>query len=127
MVILAVADFVVSVTDVAVTVTVAPVGTADGAVKSVAMPARDLATLKAPPLALPQVAVQVTPALAESLVTKAVKAAPVETCREVGPGPSVTAMIGTIVMVADADFVLSVREVAVTVTVLPVGSVAGAV
>jgi hypothetical protein len=36
-------------------------------------------------------------------------------------------MIGMIVMVAEADFVVSVTDVAVTVTVLPVGGVAGAV
>jgi hypothetical protein len=59
-------------------VTTAPVGAADGAVKSVAIPAKDLAALNDPQLGLPQEAVQVTPALAESLVTKAVKAAPVE-------------------------------------------------
>lgn len=116
-----------SVTEVAVKVTVAPVGTAAGAVKSVAMPLRELGALKDPQGAPPQVAVQVTPALAESLVTKAVKAAPVEICSDVGAGLSVTAIIGIIVIVADADFVVSVTDVAVTVTELPVGSMAGAV
>ena len=66
-------------------------------------------------------------ALAESLATKAVNAAPLEACSDVGAGPSVTTTVVTMVMVAEADFVGSVIEVAVTVTVLPEGAVMGAV
>ncbi len=124
---LAEADFVGSVTEAAVMMTVAPEGMAAGAEKSVATPFEDLAVVRDPQAALAQFAVQVTPALAESLATKAVNAAPLETCIDVGAGPRVTSIVVMTVMVAEADFVGSVTEVAVTVTVLPEGAVIGAV
>jgi hypothetical protein len=125
------ADFVVSVTEVAVTVTVLPVGTADGAVYVVAVPLAVLVGLN-PPQApmLPQVTDQVTPAFAESLLTTAVSDVVALVWSEEGGSGLKATEIGTaavMVMVADADFVVSVTEVAVTVTVLPVGTADGAV
>jgi hypothetical protein len=130
MVMLAVAVFVRSVTEVAVIVTVLPVGIAAGAEKSVATPLAVPAALNAPQaLALPQVTVQATPAFAGSLATKAVIPIPLDTCRDPGRGPKLTAIgaAAAIVMVAWADCVVSVTEVAVTVTVPPVGIAVGAV
>lgn len=127
MVICAEAYFVASVTEVAVTVTVLPEVTVVGAEKSVGAPLAVLAALKEPHAALPQVAVQVTPAFAESSATMAVNAAPLESCNEVGAGPRVTAIVVVIVISAEADFEVSVTDVAVTVTVLAVGLAAGAV
>jgi hypothetical protein len=73
-VMLAEADFVASATDVAVTVTLAGLGTAEGAVYTVAVPLGVDVGAKDPQApAEPQVTVQVTPLLAESLVTTAVK------------------------------------------------------
>ena len=67
-------DFVLSVTDVAVIVTVLLLGTANGAVYAVGMPLAVLPALKVPQApALPQVTDQVTPAFAESLLTTAAK------------------------------------------------------
>jgi hypothetical protein len=43
------------------------------------------------------------------------------------PSANGVALAAVIVIVAEADFVLSVTEVAVTVTVFPVGTAAGAV
>jgi hypothetical protein len=93
-------DLVASVTEVAVNLTVLPVGIAAGAEKSVATPLGELATLKDPQRpALPQVTVQVTPAFAESFATNAVIPVPPETCSEPTLGPSVTAIGGGVVLV----------------------------
>jgi hypothetical protein len=130
MVMLAEADLVVSETEVAVTVTVAGVGTAAGAENVVAVPLGVVAGLKLPHCELPQVTDQVTPALALSLATVAVRAALVVAATDVGGLVSVTAIgaLGTeIVMVAEADLVESVTEVAVTATVAGLGAEAGAV
>jgi hypothetical protein len=130
MVMLAVAVFVRSVTEVAVIVTVLPVGIVAGAEKSVATPLAVPAALKAPQaLALPQVTIQVTPAFAGSLATKAVIPIPLEACRDPSLGPKLTAIgaAAVIVMVAWADCVVSVTEVAVTVTGPPVGITVGTV
>ena len=56
------------------------------------------------------------------------KLAEVETCTEVDAGLMETTMGGAavMVMIADADFELSATEVAVSVTVGGVGTVAGA-
>ena len=73
MITIADADFVVSVTEVAVTVTALPLGIALGAVYVVALPLAVDVGLKLPHApALPQVTDQVTPAFAESLLTTAV-------------------------------------------------------
>ncbi len=71
---------------------------------------------------------QVTPLFCESFCTEAVKLATVETCTEVDVGLMETAMGGAAVrvMIADADFEPSATEVAVSVTVGGVGTVAGA-
>jgi hypothetical protein len=76
--------------------------------------------------ALAQVSVQSTPALAASLVTIAFSSevAPVPT--ESVAGATLTET-GRIVMLALIDFVGSLTEVAVTVTVLPAGTADGAV
>jgi hypothetical protein len=96
----------------------------------VAVPLGVVVGLKLPHCALPQVTDQVTPALALSFATVAVKAALVVAAREAGGLLSVT-VIGAlgveIVMVAEADFVESVTDVAVTDTVAGLGAEAGAV
>jgi hypothetical protein len=86
MVIVADADFVLSVTEVAVTVTEPPLGTADGAVYVVAVPVVVLAGLKLPQApALPQVTDHATCGLAElSLLTTAVSACWALVCSEAG-------------------------------------------
>ena len=86
--------------------------------------------LKLPHCALPQVTDHLTPAFALSLATVAVKAALVVAARLAGGLFSVTvigALGAEIVMVAEADFVESVTEVAVTATVAGLGAEAGAV
>ena len=73
---------------------------------------------------------QVTPLFCESFCTEAVKLAAVETCREVDVGLTETTMgSGAEVMVTLAafDFVVSVTEVAVMVTIAGDGTLAGAV
>jgi hypothetical protein len=96
----------------------------------VAVPLGVVAGLKLPHCALPQVTDQVTPAFALSLATVAVKAALVAAATEAGGLLSVT-VIGALgvemVMVAEADFVESVTEVAVIATVAGLGAEVGAV
>jgi hypothetical protein len=96
----------------------------------VAVPLGVVVGLKLPHCELPQVTDQVTPAFALSLATVAVKAALVVAPREAGGLLSVTvigALGAEMVMVAEADFVESVSEVAVTATVAGLGAEAGAV
>jgi hypothetical protein len=96
----------------------------------VAVPLGVVAGLKLPHCALPQVTDQVTPAFALSFATVAVKPVLVVAAREAGGLLSVTligALGAEIVMVAEADFVESVTEVAVTDTVAGLGTVVGAV
>ena len=78
---------------------------------------------------LPQVTVQSTPAFVESNETTAVIGLVVLTCIDVGGGGLKTTVIGggVMVMFAETNFVLSAVEVAVTVTILPLGTAAGAV
>lgn len=78
---------------------------------------------------LPQVTVQVTPPFLVSLLTTAVRLLVAPTMSDVGgTGLRATVIPGAVmVMVADWDLVVSVTEVAVTVTVPPVGIAAGAV
>jgi hypothetical protein len=73
---------------------------------------------------------QVTPLFCESFCTEAVKLAAVEICTEAVAGLTETEMGGgpaVMVMIAAADFVASVTEVAVMVTVAGDGTLAGAV
>jgi hypothetical protein len=96
----------------------------------VAVPLGVVVGLKLPHWALLQVTDQVTPAFAPSFATVAVKAALVVAAREAGGLLSVTVMgaLGAVmVMVAEAVFVESVTEVAVTDTVAGLGAEAGAV
>jgi hypothetical protein len=96
----------------------------------VAVPFGVVEGLKLPHCALPQVTDHVTPALALSLATVAVKAALVVAAREAGGLLRVTvigALGAEMVMVAEADLVESVTEVAVTATVAGLGVEAGAV
>jgi hypothetical protein len=76
----------------------------------------------------PPFTAQVTPAFAESLVTVTPNVAVVPTLTELGAPVIVTVIAGaaTIVKVTELDFVVSVIEVAVTVTVAGDGTVAGA-
>jgi hypothetical protein len=120
----AVADFVGSLTDVAVTNTVPLPGTVEGAVYVVATPLVVCVKLK-----LPAVAVQVTPALAVSLLKVAVKLT-VPPVRTVAALPATLTVMGcgagVIVTAVLADFVGSLTDVAVRVTVPPAGTVLGA-
>ena len=72
-----------------------------------------------------------TPAFAESLATTAVTEPAPFSARDVGGAGVKVTVIGelaaVIVMVADTDFVASFTDVAVTVTVLAVGTADGAV
>src|ERR1700733_13435719 len=121
-VIVAEADFVLSVTAVAVTVTAAGVGTPLGAVETVEDPLPLAAGLKLPHCALPQVTDQLTPAFFASLATVAARfdvvlitiedGGCVTNDTEIGGGGAVD----VIVIDADTDLVLSVTEVAVIVT-----------
>jgi hypothetical protein len=90
------ADLVGSVTEVAVMVTVLPVGTAEGAVYMVALPVEVVVGLKVPQApALPQLAVQVTCGFDDvSLLTIAVKGWLVLTCSEVGGTPENPTLMG---------------------------------
>jgi hypothetical protein len=125
------ADWLGSVTEVAVTVTTGEgVGTAEGAVKTVLAPLRVFAGLTAPQApAVPQLTLQVTPALAGSLMTVAVKVAVPLSTTEVADWLSVTVTAPATevtVIVAEAVLLGSVTELAVMVTVPPAGTVAGA-
>jgi hypothetical protein len=85
---------------------------------------------KLPHWELPQVTVHVTPPFLLSLLTTAVRLAVVPTNTDVGGvGLRATEMAAAAVieMVAEALFVVSVTEVAVTVTVAGLGTVEGAV
>ena len=129
-VIVAVAVFVLSVTETAVTVTVLPVGIAEGAVKVVAAPLAVDVGLNDPHATVPQVTVHLTPAFALSFATFAVMLVVAFTASGLGGCAANVTAIGcaaVIVIVAEADFVLSVTETAVMVTVFPVGTAAGAV
>jgi len=84
-VIVAETDLVVSATEVAVTVTVPPAGTADGAVYVVGVPLPVVELLNEPhALAVPQVTDQVTLALDELLVTAADSCADLPVDNDVG-------------------------------------------
>ena len=133
-VIVAAAVLVVSVTDVAVSVTVAGVGTLAGAVYVMAVPeALEFAE------SLPQVApmqpgpasVQVTPLPCKSFVTVAINACvPLPACTLAAEGATVTPMVavGVVMVIVAADVRTgSVTEVAVSVTFAGEGALEGAV
>ena len=132
-VIVADADFVVSATEVAFSVTVAGVGTAPGAVYVTAAPDALVVGATDPqaaPLHPVPVTVQVTPLFAESFATVAVKdcvaftailAEGCDTVTTIGAAAAVT------VIVAEADFDVSATEVAFKVTAAGLGTAVGAV
>ena len=70
---------------------------------------------------------QTTPLFWPSLVTVAVNVCVRPTSREEAVGETVTEMVDVTVIVAAADLVLSVTEVAVSVTMVGEGRAAGAV
>lgn len=95
----------------------------------VAVPLGVFTGLKLPHCALPHEIVHVTPAFASSLLTVAVRLAVAPAATDVG-GVLIVTEIGplgaAILITAEADFVASVTEVAVTVTVAGFGTEPGA-
>ncbi len=116
-------------TDAAVTNTEPPLGIAVGAVYVVVAVLPVLVVGLKEPQAFAGRHVQVTPELVESLATTAVSVVVVPVPIEAGVGWSETEMGGgaLMVMVAVADCVESLIDVAATVTDPPVGRAAGAV
>jgi hypothetical protein len=132
-VIVAAADFVVSVTEVAVNVTVAGEGTLPGAVYVMPVPdaleAADSVPQAAPLQPFPD-SVHVTPLFCESFCTVAVNGCIAPVCTLALVGETVTTIpagAAVTVIVAAADFVVSATDVAVNVTVAGEGTLAGAV
>jgi hypothetical protein len=127
---LADADFVVSVIDVAVTVTVFPGGTVAGAVYLVPTSSPVVAGLKDPQPVPPHVTVHVTSGFAlTSLVIEACSGNSAFTSSEAGSVPLNATEIGiggTIVIVIDLEREVFAIDVAVTVTVAPLGTAGGA-
>jgi len=123
----------VSATDVAFRVTIAGLGTAVGAVYVTATPeALDAGatTPHATPVQPIPVTAQVTPLLAESPVTVAVKACVPLTVTLAADSERVTATGGGVavnVIVVLADLVVSAIDAALSVTVAGAGTAAGAV
>ena len=124
----ALAVFVGSVADVAVIVTAPPVGAVEGAVYTVAAPLAVAGTLKEPQNPVGE-QLQFTGVVAGSLTVIATIAAVVAINSAPGGGVvSVTEITGGVIDTAWLfAFVLSVTDVAVMVTLPPVGIVAGAV
>jgi hypothetical protein len=123
----ALAVLVVSVTDVAVIVTSPPAGVVAGAVYTVAAPLAVGDTLNEPHVpAGAQLHVTMPPA---SFVVVAATEAVRPVCSVTGGGVVIVIPTGggVIVTVSFAVLILSVTEVAVIVTLLPIGIVAGAV
>jgi hypothetical protein len=118
------------VTEVAVMVTIGDDGTVAGAVYTVLAPLSVAAGLMVPqPPASEQVTVQVTPALAGSFSTVAVRVAVAPVATEVPDWLRLTVSAPAgVVMVIGTEAVLlgSVTEIAVRVTVPPAGTFAGA-
>jgi hypothetical protein len=131
-VIVAAADFVPSATDVAVSVTFAGVGTVPGAVYVTAAPDALLVVESVPqvdPLQPPDKA-QVTPLVALSFATAAVKfaLAPTITLAVVCDRATLIGAAAAVTVIApDETFVPSATDVAVTVTLGGLGTLAGAV
>jgi hypothetical protein len=116
------ADFVLSATEVATTVTCAGVGTAGGAVYR---PVDDMEPQVLPEQPLP-LTLQVTE-VSVVFFTVAVNCCVLLATTSANVGEIVTATGGSTVTVADADLVLSATEVATTVTCAGLGTAAGAV
>jgi hypothetical protein len=96
----ALTDFVVSASDVAVIVTVPPAGTTDGAVYLLARePVIGMTGLNAPQALEAQVAVKITPAFVVSLLTWAVTPSVVFSCKEFGVAVENVIPIGSPTMV----------------------------
>ena len=132
-VIAAAADFVPSLTDVAVSVTTAGVGTLAGAVYVIPAP-EALAFAESVPQAVPAqptpLSVQLTPLFCASFVTVALNpCVPPAACTLAVFGETATAITGgaVIVIVAAADLLASATDIAVSVTTAGVGTLAGAV
>jgi hypothetical protein len=132
-VIAAAADFVPSLTDVAVSVTTAGVGTLAGAVYVIPAP-EALAFAESVPQAVPAqptpLSVQLTPLFCASFVTVALNpCVPPAACTLAVFGETATAITGgaVIVIVAPADLLASATAVAVTITVAGEGTLPGAV
>ena len=130
-----VANMAELVVDFAVIVAVPPVGTEMGAIYVVTAPLAVCAGLTVPQLVAQQLTLQSTPALAESLPTRAETAAlwaVPEVCTYSTEGATLT-VTGTgadgftICTVALADLLVSVSDVTVIVTVPPGGIADGAV
>ncbi len=128
-VIVATAVLVGSAVDVAVTVTVPPDGTADGATNVAGDPLAvcDVTVPQAPALA--QLSVQSTPRFALSYCTVAIKLACPLTCTEAATGATDTAIGGggSIVSSTVAETLGFAVDVAVKDTVPPAGILAGGV
>jgi len=133
-VMVALADFEVSATDVAVSVTVAGLGNTPGAVNVIGVPdplvADDKLPHEDPPHSEPESA-QLTPLLEGSPITVAVRVVVAFTGTVAVVGATDTeipaGVVAPIVIVAEAYFVPSLTDVAVIVTVGGLGTVAGAV
>jgi hypothetical protein len=131
-VIAAVAVLVLSVTDVAVSVTEAGAGTVAGAVYVTGAPDAVLAAESAPQVAALQPdpdTVQFTPLFPASFATVAVNiiVLPMGTVVVFGERVTETPTAAAVVIVAAAVFVPSATEIAVSVTTGGVGTAAGAV
>jgi hypothetical protein len=127
------ADFVPSLTDVAVSVTAAGVGTLAGAVYVIPTP-EALAFAESVPHAVPlqpaPLSAQLTPLFCASFITVALNpCVPPGACTLAVFGETATAIAGgaVIVIVAAADLLVSATAVAVTITVAGEGTVPGAV
>jgi hypothetical protein len=128
------AVFVLSATDLAVSVTVAGLGTLDGAVYVIAAP-EALAFADRVPQAAPlhptPLKVQLTPLFCVSFCKVAVMLCVCPVCTETDVGFTAMEIVAVedavMVTVAAADFVPSATDVAVAVTVAGFGTVAGAV
>jgi hypothetical protein len=112
--------------EVALMVTVLPLGAAAGAVNVATAPLGVCAVIEPQAPTLPQVNVQSTPASLGSLVTVAFSTAIPLGATESVAGATLT-VTGSMVMFALTVFVGSVTEVAITVTVPPLGTADGAV
>jgi hypothetical protein len=129
-VIVAAALFVASRTEVAVTITVAGVGTLLGAIYVIAVPEALVVPDKVPhvaPLQPAPLSVHVTPLFCASFATVAVKLCPCPVCTVAAVGATLTPTAVVTVIVAAHTFVPSATEVAVNVTVAGFGAPAGAV
>ena len=122
--------FVVSPTDVAFRVTAAGLGTLAGALYVTEVVVTFVSVPHAAPLQPVPESDHVTPLAPVSFIKVAVKfCLPMPACTFAVVGESVIEITGAVVIVTvvESDFVLSACEVAVMVTVPPVGTVVGAV